>query len=125
LTSEANTLVLTVDPPVTGIIPHKDEVYETLVLVEPRAGEMRVANGHVRTGVNLQTVYVRNAHLISLVSKRGGQFWPVTAVEMLTDSQFTEAADFLLGFSERAHLRALQVEMENAAREQAGSENGS
>jgi hypothetical protein len=112
-----DTLTLTVEPPVTDVPPDKGTVYNTLELSEPRAGEMRVANAQVRNGINHQSLYLRNAHLISAVTKRTGQPWPVTAVEALPDGIFTEASDFLLGFQERAHMRALQAEMARAADE--------
>lgn len=112
-----DTLTLTIDPPVTGVPPNRDAVHDTLELSEPRAGEMRVANAHLRGGANHMNLYMRNAHLIAAVTKRSGREWSVAAVEALPDGIFTEAADFLLGFQERAHMKALQAEMARAVDE--------
>ncbi len=98
-------------PPNTknGVVPWP---HDTLDLTEPLAGEMRRANGQMRSGVNNETVYLRNLHLIVAVTARVGQPWPLAAVERLPDGLFTEAANYLMGFQERANFRA----MEEAAR---------
>lgn len=115
--SPGPTLTLTFDPPVeilTG--PQKGTAYGTLELAEPLGGEMRVANGQVRAGVNHENQYGRGFTLISLVSKRLGSPWPVAAVQAMPDGRFTEAMNFLMGFQERAHLRSMQAATSHAVR---------
>jgi hypothetical protein len=103
-----STLILTFDPPITLETGPNRGPFSTLELAEPLAGEMRVANGQVRNGVNHENQYLRNAHLIAAVTKRLGSPWPIVAIERIPDGQFTEASNFLLGFQERAHLRSMQ-----------------
>ena len=104
----ATTLTLTFDPPITLEQGPNRGPFSTLELAEPLAGEMRVANGQVRNGVNHENKYLRDAHLIAAVTRRLGSPWPIPAIERIPDGQFTEAGNFLLGFQERAHLRSMQ-----------------
>lgn len=112
------TKTLTFDPPITLDAGSNRGPFSTLELAEPTAGEMRVANGQIRNGVNHENSYLRNAHLIAMVGKRMGTPWPIPAIDKMPDGKFTEAANFLLGFQERAHMRSLQ----EAAADSAGSD---
>lgn len=112
MTDYPTTRSITINPPITIAVGNNRGPFHTLELAEPTAREMRVANGHLRAGVNNQSVYLRGAELISLVTKRLGSHWPVPAVEELPDGVFTEALNFLLGFQERANLRAMKEAME-------------
>ena len=113
----AATMTLELDPPIeieTG--PAKGKVLTSLDLSEPLGGEMRVANGQVRAGVNHENVYSRNAVLISLVAKRCGNPISQAVALQLLDGAFTEAANFLMGFQELAHMRSMrQAALDSAA----------
>lgn len=111
-------LILKINPPIVlenG--PHKGLPYDTLELEEPLAGEMRLANGQIRSGANHENTYLRNMHLISAVTKRLGKSWPIAAIERLPDGVFTEASNYLLGPQERAHMRSMQRTAEAAAKD--------
>lgn len=113
MTDYPTSLTLSFNPPVTTAIgPHKGVPFETLTLVVPLTGEMRVANGQLRSGVNHETTYLRGIHLIAAVSRRAGNPWPVAAIEQIPDDKFTEAVNFLMGFSERANLKSMKDAME-------------
>jgi hypothetical protein len=69
--------------------------YQALALREPTVGEMRKADGQCRNSVNMETLRLRDIHLVAMVSG-----WPVPAVEMMPISKLEEASKFLLGFIE-------------------------
>ncbi len=114
------TLTIEVDPPISLDFGVNRGPFNALELAEPLAGEMRRANGQMRGGVNNETVYLRGIHLIAAVTARLGSPWPVPAIERLPDGKFTEAVNFLMGFSERASLRAIR---EAANRDRTDGEN--
>ena len=117
-------LTLKIDPPIVlenG--PHKGMPYDTLELEEPWAGEMRQANGQIRAGANHENTYLRNMHLISIVTKRLGKSWPIAAIERLPDGLFTEASNYLMGPQERAHMRSMQRTAEVVAQDFQASVN--
>lgn len=89
--ARAPTLTLTIDPP----IELQRGRYDTLELREPTAKQMLNAEAHLRRGVNMESVRLREIELVAAVSG-----WPKPAVELLPISKLVEAADFLLGFSQ-------------------------
>ena len=70
--------------------------YDALDLREPTVGEMLRAEGHLRKGVTVEAMRLRDIHLVAAVSG-----WPVAAVERLPVSKMEQATEFLLAFAER------------------------
>jgi hypothetical protein len=112
MTEFPTNLTIQIDPPITLESGPNKGPFTTLELAEPLTGEMRTANGQMRGGVNHETTYLRGIFLISFVTRRLGSPWPVAAIEKLPDGKFTEATNFLLGFSERASMAAMKEAMQ-------------
>jgi hypothetical protein len=89
--AQPETLVIDIDPPIT----FKGGSYAALPLREPRAGEVRKAEGFMRNGIHAESMRLYTINLVSTVSN-----WPILAVEQLPISKLNEAAAFLAGFTE-------------------------
>lgn len=112
---EERTFVLD-EPIVLTLGAHKGVPFAELKLAHPEAGEMRRANGQIRTGPNAENMYVRTRVLIEAVTKRLGAPWPAEAVDRLPDGVFTEAENFLMGFQQRANNKTMREDMERERR---------
>jgi hypothetical protein len=84
-------LVIDVDPPVIL----KNGTYNELRLREPKAGEVRQAEFHLRASVNVESM---RRYQIALIARVSG--WPEPAVEGVPISKLNEASAFLQGFIE-------------------------
>ncbi len=68
--------------------------YDQLILREPTARQMLDAEGHMRRGINPETVRLRDIHLIAAVSG-----WPVPVAEQLPVSVLVRGAKYLMDFT--------------------------
>jgi hypothetical protein len=85
------TLSIQLAPPIV----FKGGNYTSIELREPKAGEVRKAEGQMRNGIHSESLRLYNMHLISMVS---GLSIPV--LELVPIGQFNEAAEYLAGFIE-------------------------
>jgi len=84
-------LIIKLDP----AIELKGAKYDELKLREPRASEVRQAEGHLRSSVNVESMRRYQLALISAVTG-----WNLAVVECLPISKVREASDYLQRFIE-------------------------